>query len=220
MKQKIIARLKAKYSGVNLSNARLDAIADKLAAKITDENEIDAKLDELNEIVPFADMAKQDDRVRTLEAQVKKTDPVDPAKPKTEDVKVDTADMPEWAKAMAESNKALLAKIEGLETKQTAEANMATVVAKLAEKKIPESFYELAIEGRIFKTSEESDAFATKLIEKYEKHHASDTTKSLTDPPPPVMGAVTDSKTEVSPMMKGYLKERQDKQNSSNTKTA
>lgn len=71
MKEKIIAAIKAKFPAVNLSKARLDAFAAKIEAKTTDENEIDAKVDELNEWVSFADIAKQDDAQRNITTQLK-----------------------------------------------------------------------------------------------------------------------------------------------------
>lgn len=150
MKDKIIAQLKAKLKtlGVtNLSNARLNAIADKLATKITDENEIDAKLDELNDVMPFSDIAKQDDRLRTLEAKSKEK-PAPPAdsddddndddedgdksKKKDKD-KPDRDRTPAWAKKLMEEVSSL-----------KAEKHQTSVQQKLAEKlkgKVPEKFY-------------------------------------------------------------------------------
>lgn len=82
------ARLKAKTkaAGVNLSTKRIDAYADRLHKKnpdVTDEAEHDTLIDGLDELVSFADIAKQDDQVRTLEAKVKSKQPAAP--PKSED---------------------------------------------------------------------------------------------------------------------------------------
>ena len=57
LKSQILIRFKTKFPAVNLSNTRLNAIADKLDAKITDENQIDERLDAINEITPFDEMA-------------------------------------------------------------------------------------------------------------------------------------------------------------------
>ena len=212
MKQKIIDRLKIKFSGLNLSNARLDVIADKLAPKITDETTIDAKLDELNEIISFADMAKQDDRVRTLEANQKpKPEPVkpDPPAPKPDPKDPKDPDAPEWAKALIEQNKAMALKMEALESGRTQENNTARLVGVLKEKKVPESYYNVAIAGRSFKDVSEAEAYATQVAEAYGKYNQEQINTSLKDQPAPVMGVVTDPKTEVSPMMKGYLKQKE-----------
>jgi hypothetical protein len=70
------ARLKAKTkaAGVNLSQKRIDAFADRLHKKnpaITEEADHDTAIDELDEVVSFKDIAKDDDRLRTLEAKSK-----------------------------------------------------------------------------------------------------------------------------------------------------
>lgn len=64
-KSKITARYKAIFGSVGLSATRLDAIAVKLAAKMADESNddaIDAELNDLNEVYPFSEIKKNDDR--------------------------------------------------------------------------------------------------------------------------------------------------------------
>lgn len=70
-KDKFKERFKAKFPKVNLTATRLDSILDKLDAKTDNEDDIDSQLDALNELMPFADIAKQDDRIRDLEAKTK-----------------------------------------------------------------------------------------------------------------------------------------------------
>lgn len=62
--KQIKARLKVLYPGVNLSNKRIEAIALKIDAKVTEEDEIDDALSTYDEYNPFAEMAKDDDRER------------------------------------------------------------------------------------------------------------------------------------------------------------
>ena len=104
MKEKIIARLRALFPGVNLSNTRLDAIADKL--KVTEEAEIDPALKDLDAIVNFADLAKSDDYQRT-KAQKEKTDKEKADKDKADKEKADKekADKDEADKKKAEEGK-------------------------------------------------------------------------------------------------------------------
>ena len=81
--EQIKARLKAKYPKANLSTKRVDALAAKLCLKPADDADddaIDAVLEAANEIVSFEDIAKDDDRMRTLEANQKPT-PTPPAPP-------------------------------------------------------------------------------------------------------------------------------------------
>lgn len=137
MRDKILAQLKLKFPGVNLSKARLDTIVDKLATKITDETQIEAKLDELNDIMPFADIARQDDRLRTLEANAKNAKPQ--PKPDAENGgeggegsggKND--DTPAWAKS-------LMQQVESLKADKTQTGMRSRLAEKL--KDVPASYY-------------------------------------------------------------------------------
>jgi hypothetical protein len=214
MKQKIIEQLKAylKTLGVkNLSATRIDAIADKLALKITDETTIEARLTELNDIHPFADIAKQDDRLRTLEAKKEpKKDPadtIDPAEPaKTPD------DAPQWAKDMAAQNKTLLDKVTQLEAGRAAADNTSKLVAILKEKKVPEGYYKSAVKGRVFKDDAEIEAFATELVTDYTTFNQGETNNALSNQPKPILAVATDKATEVSPEMKSYLDSKKKEQ--------
>ncbi|RKS00422.1 hypothetical protein [Flavobacterium sp. 102] len=132
----IKARLKVKYPKANLSQKRLDEISAKLCSKPADDADeaaIDAVLEAANEFVSFEDIAKQDDRMRTLEANQKPTPtppPTPPADPPTPPAPVDA---PEWAKAIIESNsklvddnKKLLEKVTAIETGKTIETKKQT----------------------------------------------------------------------------------------------
>src|SRR5690606_18531648 len=99
----IIARIKAKFPNANLSKARLDKIGTQLDSKFETQEELDEKLDELDGFNPFADIAKDDDRLRTLEAKVKKEEKPKPETPKEEEEEEDD-DTPKWAKTLVKSN--------------------------------------------------------------------------------------------------------------------
>lgn len=74
-KQKIEDRFKILFPGLNLSKARMDAIADILAPKPADDADdatVDAVLNEANGYFPFSEVAKSDDRVRNAEALLEK----------------------------------------------------------------------------------------------------------------------------------------------------
>lgn len=116
-KSKVIARLKALYPKANLSQKRLDALADKLAKKPADDADdvaIDLVINDFNEIMSITEIAAEDDRVRTIEAKSKETsDPPKNDPPKTDPPK---GEVPEWAQAMAETNRKLLEKVEAIES--------------------------------------------------------------------------------------------------------
>jgi hypothetical protein len=163
---KIKERLKAKFPGVNLSKQRQDAIAEKLAPKL-EEDGIDAKLDELNELLPFADIAKQDDKIRTLEAKNKepKKDPVITAS--DDDVDDDAADedraksrTPKYVKELLESVKTLTSEVSSLKSQKQQE----TIKEKLSKhdklKDIKPSFWN---KRQLPAKDEDIDSFAEEV---------------------------------------------------------
>src|SRR5690606_34407431 len=132
MKNKIKERLKAKFPGVNLSQKRIDAIADRLESKVKEESEIDQALDDMDSFYPFADIAKEDDRVRSLEAkskpEPKPNDPKPEPTPSPDDPK---DEVPAWAKSLIEQNKTLQEKIQGIESVKTLESRKSVLEKKL-----------------------------------------------------------------------------------------
>jgi len=129
-KAKVIARLKALFPKANLSQKRLDALADKLATKPADDADdvaIDVVINDFNSILSIDEIAREDDRVRTLEAKAnppaptpKPTDPPTPATP--------PADVPEWAKGLVEANKSLLEKVTAIESGNVIESKKQTAL--------------------------------------------------------------------------------------------
>lgn len=68
-KEKTKARIKALYPKTNLTQQRMDAIAAKLSEKLADDADddaIDAVINDFNDIMPIEEIAKNDDRIRTL----------------------------------------------------------------------------------------------------------------------------------------------------------
>jgi hypothetical protein len=113
----IKARLRALFPKANLSQKRLDVIAAKLApmpADDADDAAVDAVVNQANDFNSFDEIAREDDRVRTLEEKAKAPTPPTPADPPTPPTP--PADVPEWAKGLVEANKALLEKVTAIET--------------------------------------------------------------------------------------------------------
>jgi hypothetical protein len=217
MKEKIIARLKALLQtlGVkNLSNTRIDAIAAKLESKITDEAEIDGRLNDLNEVYPFADIAKQDDQIRTFQQKPK------PVPVKTDDplaVTVDPEKPVEGETATDKLLKQLLEKVGKLESRDTAAAHTARLYALLKEKKVDQKYLDDPlrkeyIQGKTFKDEAELEAFVEKISTEYTSHVQTENNNGLRDQPAPIMGVVSDPKTEVSGPMKEFLKDKKAKE--------
>lgn len=130
----IIVRIKAKFPNANLSKSRLDKIGKQLDSKFETEEELDEKLDELDGMFPFADMAKEDDRLRTLEAKVKKETDEKPEPESPKDEKGDEKDdTPNWAKSLIQTNKALAERLEKIEADKVVGSRSQQLSTKLAK---------------------------------------------------------------------------------------
>lgn len=160
MREQILARLKALYPGVNLSKARMDALADKLAPKITKEEDIDGQLTMLNDVMPFADIAKQDDRLRTLEARTKpdpKPAPQDPPAPGKTEPPTDDDAPPKWAVGLIQT-------VQKLQSEKVETSIRQKISTHEKVKDIPQSFWN----GRtVPQKEEELEAFAVQIETDY-----------------------------------------------------
>jgi len=124
-KSKVISRLKALFPKANLSQKRLDALADKLATKPADDADeaaIDLVINDFNSVLSIEEIAREDDRVRTLESKANPnppSPPSPPAPPKGDEV-------PSWAQAILDSNKKLEGELEAIKTGKMIETKRAT----------------------------------------------------------------------------------------------
>jgi hypothetical protein len=176
-KDKILAQLVAKFPGV--SKKFLGLWADKLATKVTEEAKIEEAISGLDNLpVSIPDLALEfqregDARVTEAEATWKKktppapapakTDPPKPADPAPADPEPDP-NVPSWAKALIDSNKALTEKLAGLEKDKTVKTIKETLATHEKLKGVPATFYE---EWVMPEKVEDVDAFAEKVATKY-----------------------------------------------------
>lgn len=110
---RIKGRLRELFPKANLSTKRLDEISARLAKKPADdadETAIDQVINDANDYIPFADIAKEDDRIRNLEANQKKNEPAPADEPTPTPSPNPTPaptdnkdDMPAWAKSLMET---------------------------------------------------------------------------------------------------------------------
>jgi len=126
LKSKIISKLKEKATalGVNISNVRINGLADKLDAIVTNEDAIDGEIDKLDQVLGFKELAALDDAKRNADKRAaeeedkvkdpEKKDSVDPEKKDPE--KKDEA--PSWFKQHVENQNKVI------ETLTTTVANL------------------------------------------------------------------------------------------------
>ena len=112
IKENVQSRLRE--MGANLSKERLAEWTDRLASKLNDDatdEEVQTYLDGFEDVI--REQAKQDDRLRSLEAELKrKPEPNKPTEQKTEQVQDPNAEL----------LKTLLAEVQGLKAEKQAES--------------------------------------------------------------------------------------------------
>lgn len=114
-------RLKELFPKANLSTKRLDEISARLAkkpAEDADDAAIDEVINNANDFFPFEEIAKEDDRIRTLEQKAKANTQQPPntdGEDEDDDLKGDNSDdTPAWAKAILADNKKLAEDLKAL----------------------------------------------------------------------------------------------------------
>jgi hypothetical protein len=163
MFEKIKERLKAKFPGVNLSSKRLDGIAARLEKIVTAEDGIDTALDSMNSFSPFEEIAREDDRVRGLEARIPQPAPAPPVVPPAPAPPAAPTDAPAWAKGLIESNQALAAKLAAFESQGQRKSFETQANEALKAKKIPDSFLKVALKSMNATTPEELASFISEV---------------------------------------------------------
>ncbi|MGJ1420450.1 hypothetical protein ACR79T_12555 [Sphingobacterium spiritivorum] len=133
IKNTIKALLQSKFGGVQLSAARIDAIAGRLEGKVTTEEELLQRMEALNEALPFADIAKEDDRVRSLEAAAKAKGEEKQEEKKSEEKKPAGDEIPAWAQALIEGNKTVTEKLAALEGNKVIGDRKSSILGKLKD---------------------------------------------------------------------------------------
>lgn len=163
------ARLKAKSTaaGANLSTTRINAIAERLHKKfpeITEEKDHDAKIEDNYDDDELKDIAKTDDRLRTLEKLAKEKDkPKDdpkPDDPKPDDTKDDT---PSWFKSWSQQQEQ---RLNQLETSKKAEELNKKIFGNPKLKDIPKKFWE---KRQLPQKEEDIESFADDVITDYQE---------------------------------------------------
>ena len=143
----------------NLKKERLDVFVSKLSAKLSEEStqeDVDALWQDYNEVVNFEQLAKDDDRLRTL--NVPKPQPkVEEAPKPSEEPKSD--DVPEWAKA-------LLTEVKTLREEKVQDTIQSKFRNHEALKGIPTEILDLVKSPT---TLDEVDQFATTIADVYKE---------------------------------------------------
>lgn len=138
IKKAIRALLQTKFGGAQLSAARVDELAKRFEGKVTTEEELEAKMGAINEYLPFTDLAKDDDRARSVQAELDKlktpTPAPQPTPPEPTPVPAPAAseEVPAYIKAITDGMKALTDTVAGLKSEKVVTDRQSLIMGKLA----------------------------------------------------------------------------------------
>ena len=155
--QEIKGRLRELFPKANLSTTRISQYAEKLKAKLSEEStkeDVDNLIKDLNDLVDFEQVAKDDDRLRTYQKPQPKAEeaPKPSDEPKNDDV-------PEWAKA-------LLTEVKTLREEKVQDTIQSKFRNHEALKGIPTEILDLV---KTPTTLDEVDHFATTIADVYKE---------------------------------------------------
>lgn len=183
--QEIKGRLRELFPKANLSTTRISQYAEKLKAKLSEEStkeDVDNLIKDLNDLVDFEQVAKDDDRLRTYQKPQPK---VEEASKQSEEPKSD--DVPEWAKA-------LLTEVKTLREEKVQDTIQSKFRNHEALKGIPTEILDLV---KTPTTLDEVDKFATTIADVYKEKQIKEKLDSFGRDIPP-QGEHT-KKVEVKP---------------------
>ncbi len=151
----IIGRLKVLFPKANFSQKRIDAIVAKLEPKVADdadETAIDDVINQANDFMDFEALAKEDDRIRTLEANQKKPAGEETPNPNPKP----DEETPAWAKAMME-------KMENIEKGEITKSKANTVAELFSKSEVLKSLPENQKQSWMKRVNLEAEDLASEI---------------------------------------------------------
>ncbi|MGJ1211926.1 hypothetical protein [Sphingobacterium multivorum] len=144
-------------------------MAKRFEGKVTTEEELEAKMGAINEYLPFTDLAKDDDRARSVQAELEKLKTPAPApqptppEPTPVPAPAASEEVPAYIKAITDGMKALTDTVAGLKSEKVVTDRQSLILGKLANADKDYSAKVLRDFGRMsFATDED---FATYLAD-------------------------------------------------------
>lgn len=205
MKQKILDALKTKFAGVK--DEILDRIATKGAKTVTDEEGVKTYVEGLtmqNVLDAYGDF-RATEATKTAVTNYEKKHNIKDGKPvkteqeqKTEDTDVPQGDVPAWAQALIDSNKAMAERLDKIDGEKTAKTRMAKLEELLAEASDKtKARYTKNFARYNFKDDEDFDSWLEEQKADIEEDIKADKANGIT---PPKGGGSVDPKT-VNPLV-------------------
>lgn len=197
----LLTKLKTKYSNLGLGEGILGAQADYLLTLSPTEENVDSLVDGMETVLKS--FQSDLDKARAQKKAEQKQEPPKQDPPKQDPPKTDDG-VPEWAKAILESNKAVAEKLSAIEAEKVQKSLADKAIAKLKELGVKESFYKFHVSSKQFQNEEEIETFAQSLKEAEDAFLQDLNIKSLENRTPPMFGE-TKTDAEVSPDVKARI---------------
>lgn len=211
MFEKILTELKTKYKNYGLSDTILKAKATQIEKAVKEESEIEAAVAGVeSDLAIFQSFADQN---RTL---AKKLEELEKAKAaETKPTEQAAGDVPEWAKAIIESNKTLTESLTAMKQKEAQQTNAQKLQARLEELKVSKSYLDLLPQSPTemnFQTDEEIEAFANGLKSKSDAYEQSVSNGVLGQAAKPMLFGEAVKEGDVSPEVQAMLEAKKQNQ--------
>lgn len=210
MFDKILPLLKTKYKDLGLSETILKGIANKLAKSVEKEEDIETAVAGVeDDLKIFQSLADQNRTLASKVAELEKgkapePNPTPEPTPNPEPQKqTGEEEVPAWAKAIIDSNKAILEKQNQLDAEKVNKTNAEKLVSKLKELGVNESFYSLHL-GKTFEKEDEIESFANSIKEAEDKYLQDTSNEKLKTKETPLFGQ-TPKEGEVSPDVQALI---------------
>ncbi len=209
MFDKILPLLKTKYKDLGLSETILKVTAESLAKTVEKEEDIETAVAGVEgQMKIYQSFADQN---RTLQTEITNLKKAGNSEEKKEEGKKEGEEkketggeeVPAWAKAIIDSNKAILEKQNQLEAEKVNKTNAEKLVSKLKELGVNESFYSLHL-GKTFEKDDEIESFANSIKEAEDKYLQDTSNEKLKTKETPLFGQ-TPKEGEVSPDVQALI---------------
>jgi len=206
-KKQILAQLRRANPGV--SEKVLGLIADKLAAKVTAEDQIEGAIAELVEnspisIADYAELLQREGDRRVTEATKKPAKPGDDVVPSGDDPEPNTeiGKLTQLVGTLAQA-------VNGLVKEKTVTTIKSKMEQRLTDEKIPL----FLLKGRVPETEEEIEDVLLDIKQDWSGHSQETSTKKLQSLKPPVNGVKVTEEEVVDPDVADYAKRKMDSLN-------
>lgn len=157
-KGKVLAAIESKFKGKSITKTFKENLAEKWAAKIDNDTEIDTYIEDREDVILEA-VSEADRRATDAVKKAKQPDP-NPEPKKEEELPADT---PEWAKALINQNKALEERLTGFESAQQQKSIAERFKTDERLKGIPEFMLKRAVPSK----EEDFETAVTELASEY-----------------------------------------------------